>query len=96
MSATHSWFGPLAWKRRLTRSGRRLALVATGGHGEASALADALDAGRSHETRHTLAADAHALLDELEAHPGHAVGLVGVLVNLADALGHHRIGDAAL
>ena len=77
-------------------TGRRLALVATGGHGEPSSLADALNAGCSHETRHTLAADAHALFDELEAHPGHAVGLVGFLVNLADALGHHGIGNAAL
>ena len=42
------------------------------------------------------AADAHALLDELGPYPGHTVGLVGVLVNLADALGHHRVGDAAL
>ena len=76
--------------------GRGLALVTAGGDGEASALADAVDAGLPHETRHTLAADAHALLDELGTHPGHSVGLVGVLMNLADALGHHRVGDAAL
>jgi hypothetical protein len=76
--------------------GRALALVTAGGDGEASALADAVDAGLSHETSHALAADAHALLDELGPHPGHAVGLVGVLMNLADALGHHRVGDAAL
>lgn len=46
ISATHSWFGPLAWKRWQTR-GRRLALVATDGHFEASALADAVDSGFS-------------------------------------------------
>lgn len=75
--------------------GRGLMLVTAGGDGEASALADAVDAGLPHETSHALAADAHALLDELGTHPRHSVGLVGVLVNLANALGHHRVGDAA-
>jgi hypothetical protein len=51
-------------------AGRGLTFVTTGGDGEASALADAVDAGFSHETSHTLAADAHALLDELGSHPG--------------------------
>jgi hypothetical protein len=77
-------------------TGWGLAFVATSGDGEASAFADAVDTGLPHETRHTLATDGHALLDELGPHPGHAVGLVGVLVNLANALGHHRVGDAAL
>ena len=76
--------------------GRRLALVTVGGRGEPSSLADAVNASFSHEAGHALAADAYALFDELGPHPGHAVGLVGVLVNLADALGHHGVGDAAL
>jgi hypothetical protein len=71
-------------------------LVPAGGDGEASALADTVDTGFSHETGHALAADAHALFNELGPHPGHSVGLVGVLMNLADALGHHRVGYAAL
>jgi hypothetical protein len=77
-------------------AGRGLTLVATCGDGEASAFADAVDTGLPHEAGHTLAADAHTLLDELGPHPRHAIGLVGVLVNLANALGHHRIGDVAL
>lgn len=55
-----------------------------------------MDTGSPHETRHTLEADAHALLDGLGSHPGHSVGLLGLSVNLADALSHHRVGDAAL
>lgn len=76
--------------------GRCLTLVTAGGDGEASALADAVDTGLPHEMGHALAADAHTLLDELGPHPGHSVGLVGILMNLADALGHHRVGDTAL
>jgi hypothetical protein len=36
------------------------------------------------------------LLDELGPYAWHAVGLVGVLVNLAYSFRHHRVGDAAL
>jgi hypothetical protein len=41
----------------------------------------------------TATADAHTLLDELGPHARHAVGLLGVSVNLAYPFGH---GDAAL
>lgn len=55
-----------------------------------------MDTGFSHETRHALSADAHALLNEFGMPPGQAVRFLGILVNLADALAHHRVGDAAL
>ena len=77
-------------------AGRGLTFVTTGGDGEASALDDAANAGLSHETSHTLAADPHALLEEPFSHPGHAIGLAGIPLNMADALGHHCIGDTSL
>ena len=49
----------------------------------------------THGAGHALTADEHAVLPVLCAYPGHATGRVGVQVNLANALCHHRNGDAA-
>jgi hypothetical protein len=46
----------------------------------------------SHQPRHALAADRHALIDQLGSHPWHAVGLMRVSVHLTDALGEYSIG----
>ena len=53
-----------------------LVLVTLRGHDEGAAPADAADVGRAHEPGYALAADPHALVDQLGAHAWHAVGRV--------------------
>jgi hypothetical protein len=75
---------------------RLLVLVAARCHDPGTAPAQATDVRCAHEPGHTLAADFHALIDQLGAHARHAVGRVRLGVHGADALGQHGVVDCAL
>jgi hypothetical protein len=78
----------------LDQVGRRaLTLIAPGGHDEAAPSADATDGVDPHQSRHALAADPHALIEQLGTYARHAIGRVRLGVDLANALDQYGVVD---
>jgi len=93
MSATLSWSGASAWKRRIARSGagrcRTLRSVVT----VKPRAAHTSNAGLRHQAGYALPAEALAIVAQLGTNSRHAVGFVRSLVHLADGFGQHRVGN---
>ena len=90
-------FGAVSAELTFDQNVSRLGTLVTGcTPREAPAMANYSNACHARQTRHTLTTNALAPSVDLSSTARHALGLVGFLTNLTDALGHHGIVDASL